>query len=77
MASLSEAFPNYIEKNNKQIKPPSKCPKCSSRLLECTDDGNKSCKCMKCNYYLWKHGNIIKTCYCMYCLDGDRSQNMI
>jgi len=71
MANLNEAFSNYIEKQNKQFEPPSECPECSNRLLEYTDDGNKSCKCTKCGYYVWKHGDTIKNCYCMYCLNGD------
>lgn len=70
MANLNEAFPieSPIES---PIEPPSECPNCTSRFLKYTDDGDKSCKCTECNYYVWKHGDVSKRCYCNNCLDGD------
>jgi hypothetical protein len=70
MTSLEQVYPDWNNLTNKKKSiEPKKCKKCNSSILDYSDDGNKSCQCVNCKYYLWNHDDSEKKCYCDECTE--------
>jgi hypothetical protein len=80
MASLEEAFKpvsgNIPKENTKNNIFDSHNPNCGNPRIACTNDGNKTCSCSKCNHIFWKHG-VTKFCNCNDCRYGKTKKNNI